>query len=182
MEYRICTVLRGIYFVFYTSSGLFSPKRIDPGTRLLIDYMELRPEDKLLDLGCGYGPIGIVASKFVREVHLVDIDRTALRYARINARMNACSNVLIYRSDLFSAVKDKFSNIVTNPPISAGKQLMQRLIKESWEHLVPGGLFQLVLRRGQKSYLELLKQTFGSVEVVKKKAGYWIIKAEKQQS
>jgi 16S rRNA (guanine1207-N2)-methyltransferase len=180
MEYKLQVNLRGDFFVFYTASGLFSPRRIDPGTRLLAEHMILRSDDKLLDMGCGYGVLGIVASRYVREVHMVDVDKKALHYARLNARLNGANNVKIYRSDLFSNVTDvDFTNIVSNPPISSGKRVLERFFREAKDHLVEDGLLQVVLRRGQQSYYRLLQQLYRETWVAKKKAGYWVIVARK---
>ena len=180
MEYKLQVNLRGQFFVFYTASGLFSPRRIDPGTRLLAEQMILSPDDKLLDMGCGYGVLGIVASRFVREVHMVDIDKKALHYARLNAKLNGVQNARIYRSDLFESVSDKdFSTIVSNPPISRGKAVLERFFREAKEHLLEDGLLQVVLRRGQGSYYRLLQELYREVKVLKKKAGYWVIVARK---
>lgn len=135
--------LRGNNFRFKTDHGVFSKKEVDFGSRLLIEAFELAGEaGKILDVGCGYGPIGLSIAKSCENifVHMVDVNERALSLAKENAQLNKISNVQIYESDRLTNVKDQdFSAIVTNPPIRAGKKVVHEIFEQSATHLRPGG-------------------------------------------
>lgn len=177
--------LRGHEFRFTTDSGVFSKRGVDFGTQLLIETFE-EPEvaGDLLDVGCGYGPIGLALAKSFpnRLVQMIDVNERALELARENKRANHIDNVRIYQSDLFSEVgEQRFAAVVTNPPIRAGKRVVHAIFEQSRDHLLDGGELWVVIQKkqGAPSALEKLKELFPFVEVVSKKKGYYIIKAKK---
>ncbi|QHN50805.1 class I SAM-dependent methyltransferase [Geobacillus stearothermophilus] len=177
--------LRGHEFRFTTDSGVFSKRGVDFGTRLLIETFE-EPEvaGDLLDVGCGYGPIGLALAKSFpnRLVQMIDVNERALELARENKRANHIDNVRIYQSDLFSEVgEQRFAAVVTNPPIRAGKRVVHAIFEQSRDHLLDGGELWVVIQKkqGAPSALEKLKELFPFVEVASKKKGYYIIKAKK---
>lgn len=139
---------------------------------------------QVLDVGCGYGPIGLsIAKEFNdRIVHMVDVNERALELAKENASINHITNINIYESDRLVNVKgDQFAAILTNPPIRAGKQTVHDIFEQSHEHLVPNGELWVVIQKkqGAPSTLEKLKTLFSDVETVDKSKGYFIIKAKK---
>lgn len=178
-------VLRGHEFRFTTDNGVFAKREVDFGTRLLIETFE-EPEvaGGLLDVGCGYGPIGLALARSFpnRHVHMIDINERALELARENKQANGIDNAVIYKSDLFSEVGERrFAAVVTNPPIRAGKRVVHAIFEQSRDHLLDGGELWVVIQKkqGAPSALEKLKELFPFVEVASKKKGYYIIKAKK---
>ena len=177
--------LLGHNFRFETDAGVFSKSEVDFGSRVLIDAFEAPDlEGPILDIGCGYGPIGLSIAKANerRTVHLVDVNTRAIQLAEKNAAANGIQNVRIYESDGLSAVDTaNFAAIITNPPIRAGKETIFRFYDESYEKLVSKGELWVVIQKkqGAPSTFSYLEEIFGQVEVVDKARGYWIIKATK---
>ena len=182
----IRTYLRGRMFEFLTASGVFSRKRIDPGTRLLIESMILPEEGTVLDIGCGYGAVGIAAAAFNPKLRVVmtDVNERAVWLARENAKRNYVSNVEVRRGDLYEPVKDmRFHAILSNPPISAGMRVVTPIITEAPKHLVDGGLLQIVVRTriGGRKLRQVMEQTFGDVEVLARGGGYRVLLSKNHQ-
>jgi|SRR3954469_2224990 16S rRNA (guanine1207-N2)-methyltransferase len=177
--------LRSRIFRFKTDNGVFSKREVDFGSRLLIEsFIMPKVEGHVLDVGCGYGPIGLsIAKEFSnRIVHMVDVNERAIELAKENASLNKITNVDIYESDRLLNVRgDTFAAILTNPPIRAGKQTVHDIFEQSFEHLVPNGELWIVIQKkqGAPSALEKLKTLFSDVETVDKAKGYFIIKAKK---
>lgn len=177
--------LLGHNFRFETDAGVFSKSEVDFGSRVLIDAFEAPDlEGPILDIGCGYGPIGLSIAKANerRTVHLVDVNTRAIQLAEKNAAANGIQNVRIYESDGLSAVDTaNFAAIITNPPIRAGKETIFRFYNESYEKLVSKGELWIVIQKkqGAPSTFSYLEEIFGQAEVVDKARGYWIIKATK---
>jgi 16S rRNA (guanine1207-N2)-methyltransferase len=177
--------LRSQLFRFKTDNGVFSKKEVDFGSRLLIEAFELpNVEGSILDVGCGYGPIGLSIAKNYPEriVHMIDVNERAIELSKANAVQNAVHNVEIYESDTLINVKEyNFAAILTNPPIRAGKKTVHDIFEQSYEHLVTGGELWIVIQKkqGAPSALEKLKERFTIVETIDKSKGYFIIKAVK---
>lgn len=177
--------LRGNSFRFKTDQGVFSKNEIDFGSRLLIENFSVPDRNgPILDVGCGYGPIGLSIAKSEpdRFVHMVDVNERALELARENAFTNQISNVKIYESDSFENITDKnFSAVVTNPPIRAGKKVVHEILTKSYEYLLPNGELWVVIQKkqGAPSAKEKMSAIFDEVEVVCKDKGYYILKAKK---
>ncbi|MNH87883.1 Ribosomal RNA small subunit methyltransferase C [compost metagenome] len=178
------TVLRGKSLRFTSDAGVFSKGDIDYGSRVLIEAMEIPEGSAVLDVGCGYGPIGISAAYLAPKGHvtMIDINSRAVELARENARNNGAHNVTVMESDVLSAVKgQKFDVIVTNPPIRAGKAVVHQIFEEAYAHLNEGGTLWVVIQKkqGAPSAAAKLESLFGDVEEVGKDKGYRIIKAQK---
>ena len=177
--------LRGHTFTFETDAGVFSKSEVDFGSRVLIDTFEMpEVEGDVLDVGCGYGPIGLSIAKALPErfVHMMDINTRAIALAEKNAQVNGIQNVRIFESDGLASVGDvKAAAILTNPPIRAGKETIFRFYDESYEKLVEGGELWIVIQKkqGAPSTVSHLEELFSEVDVVEKKKGYWIIRATK---
>ena len=175
-EYKIDTIIRGIPFTFFTASGMFSPRKIDPGTRLLAENMVLRKNSKVLDVGCGYGVLAIVAAKVCKtcKVYGVEINKRALSLAVRNAKINEVK-VEFRQGNLYRPFgKEKFDIIISNPPFTAGMNVCERIVKDGYEHLNENGLLQIVgrQRKGGKHLSNFIKEVFGGVEVIARKSGY----------
>ncbi|MGG4411663.1 class I SAM-dependent methyltransferase [Niallia taxi] len=177
--------LKGNRFRFKTDNGVFSKKEVDFGSRVLIEAFSYPEVDgDILDVGCGYGPIGLSVAKEGKDrtIHMVDVNERALNLAQENAEINHIDNVLIYESDRLLQVKgNKFAAILTNPPIRAGKKVVHDIFEQSFEHLIHNGELWIVIQKkqGAPSALEKLEQLFQEVEVVEKQKGYFIIKAKR---
>lgn len=177
--------LRNVLFRFKTDNGVFSKKEVDFGSRLLIEAFVLpNVEGPVLDVGCGYGPIGLSIAKNYPEriVHMIDVNERAIELALENARQNAVDNVEIYESDTLINVKQSnFAAILTNPPIRAGKKTVHDIFEQSYKHLVTQGELWVVIQKkqGAPSAIEKLKELFTTVDTIDKSKGYFIIKAVK---
>lgn len=180
----IDTVLRGKSLRFTSDAGVFSKGDIDYGSRVLIEAMEIPDGAQVLDVGCGYGPIGISAAQLTPKGHvtMIDINSRAVELARENAQHNGIRNVTVMESDVLSAVQGrKFDVIVTNPPIRAGKAVVHGIFEQAYEHLNEGGTLWVVIQKkqGAPSAAAKLESLFAEVEEVGKEKGYRILKATK---
>ncbi|NPA22957.1 MAG: class I SAM-dependent methyltransferase [Crenarchaeota archaeon] len=167
---RLDVIIRGVSFSFITCPGVFSSGNIDSGSLLLAENMVLRDNCEVLDLGCGYGVLGIVYGKLCpgSTVLMVDVNEVALQLARMNVRLNNVRNVKVRKSDLYSNLGDHvFDVVICNPPVSLGMSFNERLIKETYEHLREGGVFQIVypLKMSDR-FLEILRRYFRDVETL----------------
>ena len=172
-------------FKFLTASGVFSKDRIDLGTRLLIENMVLPDKGCVLDLGCGYGPVGITAaaSNPCLNVFMVDINIRAVRLARRNVQMNNVNNALVKRGFLYEPVKDViFDCVLTNPPVSAGMDTVKAMICEAPGHMVEGASLQMVVRSkiAGDRFCRLFEDAFGNVSVLARGSGYRVLNSQKQ--
>ncbi|MRX72554.1 methyltransferase [Bacillus lacus] len=177
--------LRGKPFVFQSDRGVFSKNEVDFGSRLLIEsFIFPDAEGDLLDVGCGYGPIGIsLAAEFPDSlIEMVDINERAIQLAKDNAEKNNIRNVRIYQSNLLEQTAGKkYAAILSNPPIRAGKKVVHEIFEKSFHQLHPRGELWIVIQKkqGAPSALDKLNDLFGEAEVVNKDKGYFIIKAKK---
>ncbi|MGB4614150.1 MAG: methyltransferase [Erysipelotrichaceae bacterium] len=172
----------GINFKFNTDSGVFSNTEVDFGTYVLLDFVKDQDiKGKVLDLGCGYGVISIVLSKFFDiETYGVDINSRAINLAKKNAKLNNV-NVDYLISDCFSDIDYMFDEILVNPPIRAGKKVIYKMFNDSYNHLNTNGNLWVVIRKqqGASSAVNEIKSKFNNCDIVKKKKGFWILKATK---
>ncbi|ORM99428.1 Ribosomal RNA small subunit methyltransferase C [Lentilactobacillus parabuchneri] len=145
--------LLGNNLVFTSDNGVFSKHTVDYGSRVLIDYVDYDriPAGKILDMGTGYGPIGIAIAKAFpkRQVDMVDVNEVALALAKKNAAANQVDNVKIFESNIYDAVSDSYAAIITNPPVQAGKQVVEQMISGARDHLVLDGTLTVVLQKKQ---------------------------------
>jgi 16S rRNA (guanine1207-N2)-methyltransferase len=173
-------IIKANEFTFFTDNGVFSKKGLDFGTRSLLESLPEGIHGKVLDFGCGYGPIGIYLKKtYDCAVDMIDINNRSLDLARKNAKENKV-DVSIFESDIYSNVTDKYDYIITNPPIRVGKKILYQILFDAHEYLVPGGQIWLVINKdqGAKSLLSDLAKTY-KTKLVNKNKGFFIICAEK---
>ena len=163
-----------------SNSGVFSPGHVDPESDLLIRTVPpLR--GSLLDLGCGYGVIGIALCKaYGLSLTLADVNPRALRCAEINCRDNGVKAEIL-SSDCFENIPGAFDAITLNPPIHAGKEIMYRMFEEAIEHLSPGGALYVVMleKHGAKSAAQKLVELAGQCDILYKKKGEYVFAATK---
>ncbi|PMD68351.1 class I SAM-dependent methyltransferase [Companilactobacillus nuruki] len=176
--------LRDHNFDFMSDSGVFSRQTVDYGSRVLIEAIDFQdiPAGNILDVGCGYGPIGLSLAKEQdkRQVTMVDVNLRALDLAKKNADNNQIKNVEIFESDTYKDVKGKFALIVSNPPVRAGKNVVNSILADSKDYLEPNGELWIVLQKkqGAPSAKKLMDQTFGNVDVVVRDKGYYILRSK----
>jgi len=176
--------LRGHELSFVTDAGVFSKGGIDYGSKALIRSMEIPAAGRILDVGCGYGPIGLTAARLAPDsaVTLLDVNERAVELCRENARRNGIGNVEILVSDRLSAVRGRlFDCVLTNPPIRAGKETVHGIFEEAAECLVPGGKLWVVIQKkqGAPSAFAKLEALFASVREAAKDKGYRVIVCQK---
>ena len=174
-------VWRGLSLRFETDAGVFSRGEADPGSRLLLDALPEEMAGEILDLGCGWGLIGLsVAGRWPEaRVTMGDVNLRALDLSRRNAERNGIP-VSCVESDGMAAFLDRrFDAILTNPPIRAGKQVIYRMFAEAAACLNPGGALYLVIRKqqGAESCMKYLAGLYGRVERLDRSGGYWVIRA-----
>ncbi len=167
-------------YTFITDHGVFSKQGLDFGTRTLIETIPINKiSGDVLDLGCGYGPIGItVKDNTNANVDMIDINLRSLHLAKMNASKNNVS-VNVFESNGYSNVLKKYDYIITNPPIRVGKKILYDLLFGAKEHLKENGELWLVINKNQgaKSVAKDLEKDY-NVEIVKKNKGFYIILAK----
>ncbi|MBD3611363.1 MAG: methyltransferase [Hydrogenovibrio crunogenus] len=175
--------LKGKPLTFHTTWGIFSPREIDSGTWLLLKHLELKPQETVLDIGCGYGPIGLtIAANTQGEVHMVDKDFVAVDYANKNAELNGLTHAKAYLSNGLSNVPKelKFSTVVSNIPAKVGKEMLSILLHDVHEQLEPGGQFVVVTINGLRQYMKRnFMEVFGNYDKVKQGKDYTISRCVK---
>jgi len=176
--------LRGRSWTFLTDAGVFAREGVDPGTRLLIEAMRIDAGDRVLDLGCGYGPIGLVAATLALrgQVVMVDVNERAVVLARENAARAGLDNVEVFQGDGTAPVRGRtFDVVAMNPPIRSGRDAVRRLLRESREALRPGGRFYLVVRtaQGAKTLAKEVEGMFAQAREIARGGGYRVYEAMK---
>lgn len=169
----------GKKFIFYTDNGVFSKDGLDFGSRLLLETIPLdEVGGKVLDMGCGYGVFGIVLNKVTScYVDMVDVNLRAIHLTEINIKENKLEKVKVFESNVYEKINSKYSCIVTNPPIRAGKRVVYDIVMNARNYLEDDGKLFLVIRKeqGAKSLIIDLEKYY-NVEVLNKKKGFFIIK------
>lgn len=178
--------LKGKALTFHSTWGIFSPREIDSGTDLLLKHLEIKEDEVALDIGCGYGPIGltIAASAPNGQVHMVDKDFVAVDYANQNAKLNQLGHAKAYLSNGLSAVpKDLlFTTVVSNIPAKVGKEMLSIILHDVYQQLAPGGQFVVVTINGLRQYMKRnFIEVFGNYEKVKQGKDYTISRAVKAE-
>ena len=177
--------LRGDQFRFCTTWGLFSPEKIDEGSRLLLKKVIINESDNILDLGCGYGVLGVVAAKKARQgrVTMVDKDFVAVDYAKRNAGINGINNCDIFLSNGFAQIPTelRFDLIVSNLPAKVSKELYWIMFADAFERLNKGGRLVVVVIAGLKEFIKRnFKNFFGNYKRLAYKNGYMVFQAIKE--
>ncbi|MCZ6470352.1 MAG: methyltransferase [Gammaproteobacteria bacterium] len=169
---------------FYTTWGLFSPRAIDDGSQMLLDYLEISHDDDCLDLGCGYGVLGLCMAKSAPDGHslLVDKDFVAVEYAEKNRLLNKIDNASCKLSNGFDQIpKQKFDLIVSNIPAKVGKEMLYIYLFDALEYLKPGGSFYLVTITGLRQFFKRgFHEVFGHYEKIKQGKTYTVARGTKQ--
>ena len=170
--------------LFDTDNGVFSKGGIDYGSNVLLQTLpDLEGRNTLLDVGCGYGTMGLTLAKKYPNLYIdmVDVNLRAIELSKNNAIKNNINNVNIYESSCYENVDKCYDIIISNPPIRAGKKIVFEILSGAFDYLNDGGELWIVIQKkqGAESSLKHLKTIFNDVEVVNKDGGYWIIKSRK---
>ena len=169
-------------FHFITDYGVFSRSGLDFGSRLLIESILNIKAEKVLDLGCGYGPIGIIYKEYNKEsvVTLLDINDRATELSIKNAKRNN-QEVKVLNNDGFSGINTIYDLIITNPPIRTGKKIIYHLFLESYNHLETNGrlIFVINKKHGAQSAIKYCEGIYNNVNVINKKSGFYIVECIK---
>ncbi len=168
-------------FIFYSDNGVFSKKKIDYGSKLLVETILEKEKNitNILDVGCGYGFIGIVLSKILNtNVTLIDINKRALELTKKNSLENKV-NTQVLESNIYQNINDTYSLIVTNPPIRAGKEVVLNILKNAKDYLKEKGSLWFVIRKNQGA-LSIKKEldNIYKIEIIKKDKGFYIFQAK----
>ena len=167
---------------FLTDAGVFSKRMVDYGSQVLLNTLDLESDKTLLDVGCGYGPLGLTLGKvFGVQATLIDINSRALDLARVNAEKNQV-NARIFQSNVYEDVEGNFDYIVSNPPIRAGKSVVHEIIKGAFCHLEDQGSLTIVIQKkqGAPSAKAKMEEVFGNCQILKKDKGYYILESVKE--
>ena len=171
---------RGHSLSFMTDAGVFSRGELDQGTRLLLDALPELSGD-VLDLGCGWGAIGVSLAKAnpACRVVMADVNRRALEWAKANLSRNGVSALCVESDGMTALAGRRFDAVVTNPPIRAGKQVIYRMFADAAACLNPGGALYLVIRKqqGAESCIRYLKGLYAQVDKIDKSGGFWVLRA-----
>lgn len=184
-EKKICYEICGKQFALITDNGVFSKDKIDEGSYAFLKVLlPLHLSGKVLDLGSGYGAIGLTIASFEPSIHitLVDVNLRALDLANKNAHLLGLSQrVTILQSNIFENVEGPFDSIVVNPPIRAGKIVTYKMYEESKQYLISGGSLYVVIRKdqGAPSASRYINDLYGNITLLKKDKGYYIYRAIK---
>lgn len=173
--------IKDVDMVFETAPSIFSPNSIDNGTLAMLSVVDFLPCDKVLDLGCGYGIVGILAGKQIGEenVYMCDVSEQAIEYAAMNLRMNNVPNIKIRLSDGFENIEERdFTLILSNPPYHADFSVPKHFIEVGYKKLAMGGKLIMVTKR-LDWYKNKFTSVFGGVKVYEIN-GYYVFVAEKR--
>ena len=182
---QICYSFNGVDFSLESDNGVFSKNELDKGSELLIE--QLLPIDlgeNILDIGCGIGVIGLTLAYFhpSLKVCLTDVNTRALSLCNENANsLKLSQRVTILQSDIYQKIEGKYSSIVSNPPIRAGKKVTYEIYRGALDHLIDSGSLYIVIRKNQgaKSVMSYLEELFGNVALLAREKGYYVLKATK---
>lgn len=169
---------------FITSWGIFSPRQIDEGSRLLLDNLVVSDDDSVLDLGCGYGPLGICIAGAATQgsVLMVDRDFVAVEYCQKNIKLNGLTNAEAQLSNGFQHVPAdrEFSLVVSNLPAKVGNEMMSLFLHDSYQRLKPDGRLVVVHILGLKSFIKRgFKEVFGNYKKLKQGKRYIVAEARR---
>lgn len=171
-------------YTFHSTWGIFSPRSVDEGSRLLLEHVDFKPTDNCLDVGCGYGVLGMVCAR--KAPHgvsvLLDKDFVAVDYARKNCQLNGLNNTEVFLSNGFSHVGDrKFDIILSNLPAKVTNEQHYLYLYDAFERLAPGGRFYVVTINGLRDFIaRTFKEVFGNYSKLKQGKVYTVAMAEKR--
>jgi 16S rRNA (guanine1207-N2)-methyltransferase len=171
-------------FIFHSTWGIFSPREIDEGTRLLIEHLEIKPDADCFDLGCGYGPIGLYMARCAPQGQtlMVDKDFMAVEYSNANAKRNRLDNARAQLSNAFDHIDPqlRFDVIASNIPAKVGKEMLGLILHDAKSRLKPNGKLYVVTINGLRQYMKRnLNEVFGNYDKLNQGRAYTVALAVK---
>ena len=179
--------VNGVSMQLFTDNGVFSKNKVDEGSLAFLKVLlPLNLGNNILDLGCGYGTLGLTLAVYNKDarVTLADINSRALALCRRNAELNNVSQrVTILQSDIYTKIEGKYDSIVINPPIRAGKSVTYKMYEEAKQYLIDGGSLLIVIRKAQgaESAAKYIESIFGNIKLLDRHKGYHILQAVKSK-
>ncbi|NIK12923.1 methyltransferase [Alkalibacillus almallahensis] len=179
------TKINDINLIFHTDDGVFSKKQVDYGTRVLLEHFSIPNESgRILDVGCGYGPVGITIAKQYEglSIDMVDINERAIQLAHKNIQENQVKEAKAFINDRLTDLRaNDYTTIITNPPFRAGKAVVFDIVDQSFKCLIQQGELWLVVQKkqGAPSLKKKMEDVFGNVDVIKRDKGYYVLKSIK---
>ena len=179
--------VNGIRMQLLTDNGVFSKGKVDEGSLAFLKViLPLDLGNNILDLGCGYGTLGLTLAVYKKDarVTLADINSRALALCRRNAELSDVSQrVTILQSDIYTKIEGKYDSIVINPPIRAGKSVTYKMYEEAKQYLIDGGSLLIVIRKAQgaESAAKYIESIFGNIKLLDRKKGYHFYQAVKSK-
>ena len=175
---------KGNVIKYNADNGVFSKDRVDFGTNVLLNALpDIENNAKVLDIGCGYGVIGIAIARSnpAIDVTMVDVNERALALTNENIKLNNVKNAKVVLSSLYENIDGEFDYIISNPPIRAGKEIVHGVAVGGYDHLKEGGRIYLVIQKkqGAPSLEKKIEEVFGNVETVDKRNGYFVLMAKR---
>ena len=166
----------------FTTNGVFSKEKFDYGTRLLLEEITKNGlEGRALDLGCGYGVVGVILANIYPNltIDMIDITDRAIELSKENTKNLV--NVNVFKSNIYEKITEKYNYIITNPPIRAGKEIVRKFLKEACYHLNSSGELWFVMRKdhGVKSIIKELEEIY-KISIMNKSKGFYIVKCIKK--
>ena len=174
---------QGQHLTYTTDHGVFSRQRLDYGSRVLMDAIDIGNAKSMLDVGCGYGTMGIALNSVHEDLQVLmtDVNKRAISLAKENIKCNNLEGIDVIESDVYENVHDRYDLVISNPPIRAGKKVVSAIISGSYDHLNEGGRLVIVIQKkqGAPSAKKLMEEIFGNATVIKKDKGYYILQSYK---
>lgn len=169
-------------FSLYTDNGVFSKDKLDYGTRILLENIDINNlKGRVLDLGCGIGVVGIILGTLNKNISIdmVDINERAIILTKDNVKFNNINNN-VFVSNVYSNINGKYNYIITNPPIRAGKEVVRKFLLGGYDYLTDDGILYFVMRKdhGVKSMIKELVNIY-EVDIVNKEKGFYIVSLTK---
>ncbi|GAB2480210.1 class I SAM-dependent methyltransferase [Alkalibacterium psychrotolerans] len=185
-EKTIEATLKGNKLTFTTDAGVFSKDRVDFGSQVMIEAIDdsVFPNETVLDVGCGYGPVGLSLAKAnpSLKIDMIDVNERALDLAKKNAENNEIDTVSVFQSSVYDNVeKTNYGAVISNPPIRAGKPTVHKIITDAKNHLADGGVLIIVIQKkqGAPSAKKVMEETYGNVTRIGLDKGYWVLQSVK---
>lgn len=179
--YHIDINVAGMEFSLFSAAGVFSKDELDVGSRLLIEVADVKDGSSVLDLGCGYGVVGISIAKLHKDIALTmaDVNERAVELAKMNARERGIKTICVKSNIYDGLIGKKFDCILLNPPQTAGKEICIAMIEQAKDHLNIGGSLQIVARKnkGGSTLAKVMEDAFGNVSVLGRKSGFFVWKS-----
>ena len=182
-EKQVIFDVLGLELKCTTDAGVFSRDGLDMGTRILLEALP-EMQGRVLDLGCGWGPVGTALGKKYpeSEITMTDVNERAVALSRRNLQANGVKNAAVVQGDGYENVQGPFDAIVLNPPIRTGKAVIYGMFESAREHLAKNGALYIVIRKqqGAESAQKFLEGVYGSVDRIAREKGYWVLKCRGQ--